>query len=186
MAVIARGEKEFDTLPGTDAEPWPPAGDSDADGSDQDILRHLLDVEADAQSLVDDAQAEADRRIAETEKQNRARYEEQYTREAALLDSRYETALKAVTEEYGKQLDEYRLGLDKYEPNYAGFCRLMDGFLGVCPDPRVNPRETAGQAVSSPANTGGFAPPGMPDNRDFCPAGSAKTHKRGGLPEKDI
>ncbi|MDR1411719.1 MAG: hypothetical protein LBI91_05915 [Spirochaetaceae bacterium] len=130
MAVIARGKKELDTLSGIDGEPWPPAGGFDGDGSDQDVLRHLLDVEAEAQSLVDDAQAEADRRIAEMEKQNRARYEEQYTREAALLDSRYEAGLKAIREEYGKQLDEYRLGLGRREPDYAEFCRLLDGFLG--------------------------------------------------------
>ncbi|MDR1353269.1 MAG: hypothetical protein LBK05_08305 [Treponema sp.] len=186
MAVIARGKKALDTLSGTDAEPWPPEGDSDAGGSDQDILRHLLDVEDDAQSLVDDAQAEADRRIAETEKQNRARYEEQYTREAALLDSRYETALKEVREEYSRHLDEYRLGLDKNEPDYAGFCRLMDDLLGICSAPRANPRETAGQTLPPPANSGGFNPLGMPDNRGFCAAGSAKNHESDGLPEKDI
>jgi hypothetical protein len=130
MAVIARGKKEINSLSAADTEPWPPGGDRGGDGPDQDVLRHLLDVEANAQSLVDGAQAEADRRIAEKEKQNRACYEEQYTREAALLDSRYETGLKAIREEYGKQLDGYRLSLDERKPDYAEFCRLLDGFLG--------------------------------------------------------
>jgi hypothetical protein len=130
MTGIAKGEKGLDTLPGGDSEPWSPPGEGfDEDGPDRDVLRHLLDIEADAQSLVDDAQAEADRRTAEMEKQNRARYEERYTREAALLDSRYESELGAIKDEYNKQLDEYRLNLDDHKPDYAEFCRLLDGFM---------------------------------------------------------
>ncbi|MDR0710387.1 MAG: hypothetical protein LBF77_10005, partial [Spirochaetaceae bacterium] len=74
--------------------------------------------------------AEADRRTAEMEKRNRARYEERYTREAALLDSRYESELGAIKDEYNRRLDEYRLGLDDRKPDYAEFCRLLDSFLG--------------------------------------------------------
>ena len=64
------------------------------------------------------------------EKRNRARYEERYTREAALLDSRYESELGAIKDEYNKRLDEYRLGLDDRKPDYAEFRRLLDSFLG--------------------------------------------------------
>jgi vacuolar-type H+-ATPase subunit H len=101
-----------------------------ADGLDQDVLQHLLEVEANAQSLVDDAQAEADRRIAEMEKQNRAQYEEQYTREAAQLDGQYESELGAIKEEYNKQIDDYRLSLNDFKPNHAEFCSLLDELLG--------------------------------------------------------
>ena len=131
MTGIAKGKKGLDILPDGDSEPWSSPGESfDEDIPDQDVLRHLLDIEADAQSLVDDAQAEADRRTAEMEKQNRARYEERYTREAALLDSRYESELGAIKDEYNKRLDEYRLGLDDRKPDYAEFRRLLDSFLG--------------------------------------------------------
>jgi vacuolar-type H+-ATPase subunit H len=120
-------KKGLDTLSAGDTEPWPAGGAGD--DADQDVLRHLLDVEAGAQSLVDDAQAEADRRMAEAEKRNRARYEEQYTKEAALLDSRYESGLGAIKDEYNKLLDEYRLTLDARKPDYAEFRRLLDSFL---------------------------------------------------------
>jgi F0F1-type ATP synthase membrane subunit b/b' len=40
---------------------------------DKDVLQHLLHLEAEASALVDDAQAEADRRVSEGEKQNRAK-----------------------------------------------------------------------------------------------------------------
>jgi hypothetical protein len=124
MAVIAKGKKEFNASSAGDTEPWPLEEDTD-----RDVLRHLLDVESGAQSLVDDAQAEADRRTAETEKQNRARYEEQYTKEAALLDSRYEVEIKAVKAEYDKLLDEYRLELEERRPDYGAFSCLLDDFL---------------------------------------------------------
>ncbi|MDR2786655.1 MAG: hypothetical protein LBB83_12165 [Treponema sp.] len=131
MTGIAKGKKELETLPGGDSEPWsPPGGAFDEDAPDQDVLRHLLDIEAGAQSLVDDAQAEADRRTAEMGKQNRARYEERYTSEAALLDSRYESELGAIKDEYNRRLDEYRLSLDDHKPDYAEFCRLLGSFLG--------------------------------------------------------
>jgi hypothetical protein len=87
-------------------------------------------VEAGAQSLVNDAQAEADRRTAEAEKRNRARYEEQYTKEAALIDSRYEAGIGAVRAEYNGLLEEYSLSLEAHKPDYGAFCRLLDSFLG--------------------------------------------------------
>jgi vacuolar-type H+-ATPase subunit H len=114
------GENRFDE----------PVGGLDQDGLDQDVLQHLLEVEANAQSLVDDAQAEADRRIAEMEKQNRAQYEEWYTREAAQLDGQYESELGAIKEEYNRQIDDYRLSLNDFKPNYAEFCSILDDFLG--------------------------------------------------------
>jgi ethanolamine utilization cobalamin adenosyltransferase len=86
---------------------------------EQDVLRHLLDVESRASVLVDDAQAEADRRIAESEKQYRARYDEEYGREAAELESRYEGDLGAVKEHYKQQLDAYRNSLAAI-PVYRG------------------------------------------------------------------
>jgi vacuolar-type H+-ATPase subunit H len=128
MAVIAKKKKKFNVLPNGDAEPWSGEGDF-AGTTDQDVLQHLLDVEAGAQSLVNDAQAEADRRAAEAEKRNRARYEEQYTKEATLMDSRYEAGIEAVRAEYNGRLEEYRLSLEAHKPDYSAFCRLLDGFL---------------------------------------------------------
>ncbi|MDR3337636.1 MAG: hypothetical protein LBT16_10570 [Treponema sp.] len=111
-------------------EPWSSEEGPGGGGLDHDVLQHLLEVEANAQSLVDDAQAEADRRIAEMEKQNRSRYEEQYTREAALLDGQYGSEIGIIKEEYNKQLDAYRVSLNDFKPDHAKFCSLLDKFLG--------------------------------------------------------
>ncbi|WP_010259723.1 hypothetical protein [Treponema primitia] len=81
------------------------------DVHEQDVLKHLLNVESHASVLVDDAQAEADRRVAENEKENRARYDERYSLEAAELNGEYEKAVLAVKEDYKQQLKAYQESL---------------------------------------------------------------------------
>jgi regulator of protease activity HflC (stomatin/prohibitin superfamily) len=101
--------------------------DSPATSSgDRDVLRRLLKVESEAAVLVDDAQAEADRRVAEGEKESRARYDEQYSQEAARLDEDYAAAVLAIKEEYQKQLDAYRKSLDAMPVRKNVFFALVE------------------------------------------------------------
>lgn len=79
--------------------------------ANEDVLRHLLDIEDRAAGLVDDAQAEADRRLKECEEAGRARYDEGYRLLAEKLDAEYRERMAAVRVEYGKGLEEYRAGL---------------------------------------------------------------------------
>jgi regulator of protease activity HflC (stomatin/prohibitin superfamily) len=79
---------------------------------EQTILRHLLEVEKSASALVDDAQAEADRRVAENEKDCRARYDAGYAREIAALEDRRSREMTAVKAEYDREMAAYRESLD--------------------------------------------------------------------------
>ncbi|GHV60629.1 hypothetical protein AGMMS49587_02580 [Spirochaetia bacterium] len=99
------------------------------DGADREVLGHLLKIEAEAAALVDDAQAEADRRIAEGERQNRSRYDEQYGREAAELEQGYKKEAAAAKEDYQNQIESYRKSLDAITVNRDRFSALMDDFL---------------------------------------------------------
>ncbi|GHV75379.1 hypothetical protein AGMMS49942_02000 [Spirochaetia bacterium] len=83
----------------------------DSDNGEQGVLQHLLDVESQAAGLVDEAQAEADRRVSEGEKENRARYDERYGLLAAELSGEYEAAVLAVKEDYTRQLEAYSSSL---------------------------------------------------------------------------
>jgi hypothetical protein len=103
--------------------------------SRENILAHLLKVEADAASLVDDAQAEADRRIAESEKLNRSRYDEEYTRKAAELDRVFEEELSRIRANYQDQLEAYRKSLDAIPADQGRFSALMDDLLAGGPRP---------------------------------------------------
>ena len=82
------------------------------------VLQHLLEIESEAAALVDNAQAEADRRLKEAEEQNRLRYEQEYRRLAEQLDGERRERLAAVKAEYDAGLEAYRAGLDA-TPLYA-------------------------------------------------------------------
>jgi F0F1-type ATP synthase membrane subunit b/b' len=98
----------------------------DSDSGEQGVLRHLLDVEAQASSLVEEAQAEADRRVSESEKENRARYDERYGLLAAKLNEEYEAAVLAVKADYTRQLDAYSSGLAAMPVHGAAFSALAE------------------------------------------------------------
>jgi Skp family chaperone for outer membrane proteins len=101
--------------------------------SDQDLLHHLLEVEAHAATLVEDAQAEGDRRITEHETQRRAEYDETYAREAAELEERYQREYKAVKTEYQQRLDAYRGSLETMPVYRDKFFKLVSSLLfGEC------------------------------------------------------
>ena len=96
---------------------------------DHDVLQHLLNLDAKAAALVNDAQAEADRRIAEGEKQNRVRYDEIYTREAEALEASFTRNIAEVKEDYRKQLDLYREHLVTMPQNISAFSSLAEKLM---------------------------------------------------------
>jgi regulator of protease activity HflC (stomatin/prohibitin superfamily) len=96
---------------------------------EQTVLQHLLSIEANAAALIDDAQAEADRRTAEAERQNRTRFDEEYAREAALLNENYEKETAVLKEDYRFQLEAYRQSLDSMPVDSEKFFRLVESCL---------------------------------------------------------
>jgi vacuolar-type H+-ATPase subunit H len=96
---------------------------------EHDVLGHLLQIEAEAAALMDDAQAEADKRIAEAEKHNRLNYDETFSREAGALDEEYRRETAAVREDYQKQLNAYHEHLSAMQVNEIAFFRLLEDLL---------------------------------------------------------
>jgi hypothetical protein len=105
------------------------AGEAMTGAGEVNVLGHLLKIEADAAAMVDDAQAEADRRVAESEKQNRARYDEEYGRQAAELDRAFDDEVARIRADYQAQLDAYRGSLDSIPADQGRFSALMDELL---------------------------------------------------------
>ena len=96
---------------------------------DHEVLQHLLNLESKSATLVDDAQAEADRRIAQGEMQNRQRYDELYAREVETLEKSYTQSIAAVKENYRKQLESYRQFLNNMPQNSEAFSSLAEKLL---------------------------------------------------------
>jgi regulator of protease activity HflC (stomatin/prohibitin superfamily) len=94
-----------------------------------EILQHLLEIESKAATLVDDAQAEADRRISEGEKQNRARYDEQYAGEVAALEEAFAADIALARENYRRQLEEYHDSLKAMPSDTKAFFSLAEKLL---------------------------------------------------------
>ncbi|MDR1252970.1 MAG: hypothetical protein LBK62_12540 [Treponema sp.] len=97
--------------------------------NDEEILAHLLKIEAEAAALVNDAQAEADRRVAEGEKQNRANYEERYQTETARLEAAYQTEKEKVKVQYQTELAVYREKLNAINADAGCFAASLEGLL---------------------------------------------------------
>jgi vacuolar-type H+-ATPase subunit H len=96
---------------------------------DKDILQHLLEIEGEAAVLVNDAQAEADKRIKEAEEQNRLAYDGEYQNLIAELETEYKKELNAARTEYDKFLDEYRQSLDAMPRDNGAFSALIFSLL---------------------------------------------------------
>jgi len=92
-------------------------------------LDHLLQIEAKAASLVNDAQAEADRRIHESEEKNRASYEERFRLEVQKQEASLKNEIEKTRKEYQKELYEYRLEISGINNNVENFCALLNGYL---------------------------------------------------------
>jgi vacuolar-type H+-ATPase subunit H len=92
-------------------------------------LEHLLKIEAEAAALVNDAQAEADRRIHENEEKNRKTYEERYKTEAQMRESTLVKEKEKLKEQYQQMLEEYRNGISNAKTNVEKFSELFNRYV---------------------------------------------------------
>jgi vacuolar-type H+-ATPase subunit H len=96
---------------------------------DHEVLQHLLNLETKSATLVDEAQAEADRRIAEGEKQNRLRYDEAYAQEVEALETSFTQTIAALREDCRKQLEFYRDVMKRTPLDTEAFSSLAEKLL---------------------------------------------------------
>ena len=80
--------------------------------SELGIINHLLSIEKDASSLINDAQIESEKRVAEARNKYNAEYKD-----------RYEKTVKALEENYQKELEQIK------EKNTKAFNEVLDKVL---------------------------------------------------------
>ncbi|MDR2632947.1 MAG: hypothetical protein LBC51_04905 [Treponema sp.] len=97
------------------------------------VLYHLLQVENEAAALVEDAQAEADRRLAAGEQQNRMAYDERYKRELAAIDEEYTKKRAALETAYQQEREEYQESLNALPVYRERFFSLVAALLSLDP-----------------------------------------------------
>jgi vacuolar-type H+-ATPase subunit H len=94
-------------------------------------LDHLLQIETRASALVNDAQAEADRRIHENEEKNHTLYEERYRAKVQELEASLKEEKEKIKIRYQKELDEYREEISMVDVNVESFSALLNDYLSA-------------------------------------------------------
>jgi F0F1-type ATP synthase membrane subunit b/b' len=94
-----------------------------------EVLGHLLKIESEAAALVNDAQAEADRRVTEAEKQNRAGYEERYQNELKRLEDEEKKHRENLRLQYREEIDAYRKEISSVNADVNAFSALLDKLI---------------------------------------------------------
>ena len=97
--------------------------------NDGNILQHLLRLETEASSLVDDAQSEADHRLVEAEKEQRIIFEQSYAAEAEKFQAVFLEETAQVRDNYKRQLDIYRKELEELPADREAFSKLARRLL---------------------------------------------------------
>jgi vacuolar-type H+-ATPase subunit H len=94
-----------------------------------EVLGHLLKIEAEAAALVKEAQAEADRRVTEAEKQNRAAYDKRFLEENQRLENESLQSKELARQEYRKELETYKEKISSIHVNNDRFSSMLDSLV---------------------------------------------------------
>ena len=94
-----------------------------------EILKSLLSIEKEAAALVNDAQAEAVRRIAENENKNRSLYDEKFLKHAEKLESEFLAKKEQVSRQYKNEIEDYNKELSGIKTDIAGFSVLFNKLI---------------------------------------------------------
>ena len=91
-----------------------------------EVLDHLLKIEAEAAALVNEAQAEADKRITEAEKQNRTAYDKRFIEENQRLEKGFLQSKELAREQFNKELETYKEKISSIPVDNDRFSSLLD------------------------------------------------------------
>jgi len=94
-----------------------------------EVLNHLLKIEAEAAAMVNEAQAEADNRITEAEKQNRAAYDKRFIEENQRLEKGFIQSKELAREQFNKELETYKEKISSIPVNNDRFSSLLDNLI---------------------------------------------------------
>jgi vacuolar-type H+-ATPase subunit H len=91
-----------------------------------EILGHLLKIESEAAALVNDAQAEADKRTLDAERSNHAAYEERYRKENERLENELNIKKEEALRQYQAELESYTTEIASVPVDNRRFSALLD------------------------------------------------------------
>ena len=94
-----------------------------------ELLNHLLEIESKAAALVDDAQTEADRRVAEAEKNSRNAYDEHCHAERERLEGEFQKSKERARRQYEEAMEAHRQAISAMPADTARFSALLNRLI---------------------------------------------------------
>jgi len=97
----------------------------------ENTLDHLIKIEAEAAALVEDAQAEADKRIHDNEEKSRLLFDELFKMEMEMREAFLKKEIEKTKVQYQLTLDEYKKEISGVSVDEKHFIALFNEFLAV-------------------------------------------------------
>ncbi|MCR4900608.1 MAG: hypothetical protein K5907_07315 [Treponema sp.] len=93
------------------------------------VIQHLISVEKDAATLIDDAVKEADARTAEAKNKSNTQFKQQYDECAAALQKEFEHTVEQKKSEHNKSIEQFKADLENQLKDYNEFNKVLNGLL---------------------------------------------------------
>lgn len=97
--------------------------------SEIDAINHLLEVEKNASTLINDAATEAERRLSQARAKYNSDYKTRYDEIAAKLEAEYQNNHQQIADKYQKDIDSYKESLAAKPQNSEAFSSLLDKLI---------------------------------------------------------
>ncbi len=94
-----------------------------------DAIKHLIEVEKTASSLINDAKTEADKRLSEAHLKYNSQYKEKYDQLVAHLDDEFKKSHDQIEAKYKKELDDYKASIEAKSQDKKSFESLLEKLL---------------------------------------------------------
>ena len=95
------------------------------------VISHLLAVEKESATLIDNAVKEADNRTTEARNQANSQFKQKYDEIAATLQKEFEQTIENKKSEHSKQMNEFEALLESRTRNYEAFDKVLNNILGA-------------------------------------------------------
>ncbi|MCR5218792.1 hypothetical protein [Treponema sp.] len=94
-----------------------------------DVIRHLLQIEDEASELVKEAQVEAEGIIAAAKARTDAQFKKEFETVSSEIEKNESLKRDNITASHKEQLQQYKDSLTAYKKDFDSFNSLMDSLL---------------------------------------------------------
>jgi len=103
--------------------------------NEEQLVQHLLEIEERASAVVEEAQAESDKRLLEAEVNAKAEFERLLKERLQEAQTSYAEKSAALKTAQKKEIDAYRGSLSSLKVNHEAFNSMASGLFAASPRP---------------------------------------------------